>query len=854
MKQSWSVFTRDVKRILRTRKAWVIVVGVLVTPALYAWFNINAFWDPYENTSNITVAVVNLDKGAENDLTGKVNIGDEVVKELKANHQLGWQFMDEADAHDAVESGDAYAAIVIPAEFSSDLLSLTTGSFTQPALEYFVNEKNGMIGPKITDVGASTLDAQITSSFKEQVADAATQAIKDTGDSIELKLFNAQDKTVNAFDQTTKTLENARTSLANMQSGIEDSRGTISSARKTLTDVRSTLDDVKESMTAAQSALVETQRELVAFTDAASNAYLTGATLLADSAASAQTSITHLTQELDQAGVRLDASITEIQKSIEANKESIENLEALINDASVPDDTKAALQSALDQLKAQNAANDEVLTKLKNLSSSTAGAATSVNEAVSALSAAMDNTKNAAGDMRKILTETVPAVNSAVSQLSASASAFTAAISAQQEVLTQADGLLAGIDTQLVATGSALTSFDEDVKGLITGVKTARADVLAMSAASEWGMLTTITTLDPDQIASFVSSPVTVNEIQVFPIKTYGSAMAALFTNLSLWIGAFVLMVIFKVEVDTEGLRRITVRQAYMGRFFLFALLGMLQALIVSVGNLVIGVQTTSAVAYVGTSMLISIVYTSIIYALSSAFGHVGRGLCVLFIIMQIPGASGLYPIELMPGFFRTLYPLLPFSYGIDALRETIGGFYGGHYWKFMGVLALMSVIAFIIGITLRTRFGNFNRLFNRQIAETDLMIGEKVAVVGPGYRLIDVIHALKNRDEYREDLAVRERAFTHHYPKLLKSTLIIGAIGMVVLGIIAWALPGGKALMLGLWVAWSLLVIVSLIVLEYIKQSFIQAAKVADMPEEELREAVMASAITEQGEEESRA
>ena len=112
---SWRVFSRDVGRLARQRKAWIIVVGILVTPALYAWFNINAFWDPYSNTSNITVAVVNLDEGAESDLTGPLDVGAQVVDELQSNDQLGWEFLSEDEAQDAVRSGRAYAGITIAA-------------------------------------------------------------------------------------------------------------------------------------------------------------------------------------------------------------------------------------------------------------------------------------------------------------------------------------------------------------------------------------------------------------------------------------------------------------------------------------------------------------------------------------------------------------------------------------------------------------------------------------------------------------------------------------------------------------------------------------------------------------------
>ncbi len=841
MKQSWHVFQRDVTRLLRVRKAWVIIIGVLITPALYAWFNVNAFWDPYTNTQHINVAVANLDTGAQSDLTGKVSVGDQVVEQLRENTQLGWKFLDEEEAHAAVESGEVYAAIVIPKDFSTHLLSLTSGTFTQPALQYFVNEKASAIAPKITDVGATQLDAQITAAFKEQVALAATTAIKDSGDSVELRLLNAKSDVLNAFDDTTQSLTTARGSVSEASAGLANSRGTIASARTTLGDVNIALGDVKTTIDAATQTLTETQQQLAHFTDAASSAYLTGTTVLAESAAQAQVHITALTQELTQANARIGASINEIQRIVDANNASINELHSLISGGSLDPATQATLESLITELEAQNQSHQQVLTQLTDLNTAMSTAITSVQDTVDALAQASQASSASAAKLRSVITQTIPKINSAVSRLSASARGFSAALTSQQTALTQADTLLAGIDKQLLAMGDSLTAFDANLAGMITGVSNAKADVLALGAASEWGALATITGLDPAHIAQFIASPVTVDEKVVFPVENYGSAMAALFTNLSLWIGAFVLMVIFKIEVDTEGLRGITVRQAYFGRFLLLGTLAALQALIVCIGNLIIGVQTASALAFVATGVFTAIVYLSIIYALSVSFGHIGRGLCILLVIMQIPGASGLYPIELMPGFFRTIYPLLPFSYGIDAMRETIAGFYGGHYWKFIGVLTLMMVLAFVLGLVLRRRLANFNLLFNRQIASTDLLIGEQVQVVGTGYRLSDIIHALQNREEYRADLAARAKPFTQHYPALLKGTLLIGAVGMVALGVIAWLLPGGKALLLGLWVAWCLLVMGALVVLEYVKQSFAQAQEVAQMQDEDLRDAMFA-------------
>ena len=89
MLQSWKIFSRDFTRLARTTKAWIILVGILVMPAFYSWVNISAFWDPYLETGNIAVAVVNEDRGATTEETGSVNVGKQVTEQLKDNHQIG---------------------------------------------------------------------------------------------------------------------------------------------------------------------------------------------------------------------------------------------------------------------------------------------------------------------------------------------------------------------------------------------------------------------------------------------------------------------------------------------------------------------------------------------------------------------------------------------------------------------------------------------------------------------------------------------------------------------------------------------------------------------------------------------
>ena len=86
MKNIWSIFRNDLKKIGTNLVAFIVMIGICILPALYAWFNIASNWDPYGNAKNIKIAVVNLDKGSEFG-TLKINIGSQVVENLKTNNQ-----------------------------------------------------------------------------------------------------------------------------------------------------------------------------------------------------------------------------------------------------------------------------------------------------------------------------------------------------------------------------------------------------------------------------------------------------------------------------------------------------------------------------------------------------------------------------------------------------------------------------------------------------------------------------------------------------------------------------------------------------------------------------------------------
>ncbi|NHI72549.1 YhgE/Pip domain-containing protein [Lactococcus garvieae] len=192
IKNTGKLFILDWKRIFKNPIAIFLVVALMFIPSLYAWFNIKALWDPYANTSQLPIAVYSDDR-TEKFQDKSINIGDEVLKNLKENKQLGWKFVDSKQELDkGVKSGKYYAGIYLPADFSKNLLSFTTGDIQKPKIVYSINEKINAIAPKITSKGASSLQSQISEEFIKTASSTLLKTFNDIGYDIDKNMVSIQ--------------------------------------------------------------------------------------------------------------------------------------------------------------------------------------------------------------------------------------------------------------------------------------------------------------------------------------------------------------------------------------------------------------------------------------------------------------------------------------------------------------------------------------------------------------------------------------------------------------------------------------------------------------------------------------
>ena len=247
-----------------------------------------------------------------------------------------------------------------------------------------------------------------------------------------------------------------------------------------------------------------------------------------------------------------------------------------------------------------------------------------------------------------------------------------------------------------------------------------------MQQNHDFSELETLVAENKEEISDFLAAPVALKTHAVYKIENYGSSMAPFYSTLAIWIGGIILVAMMKVTVSENCLRELTrvkSRQLYLGRYISFLIVGLLQSTLIALGDLFyLGIQCEHPFLFLLACWFCSIVYVNIIYTLTVSFGDIGKAISVVLLVMQVAGTGGTFPIEVAPRFFQIVYPMLPFTHSMAALREAVGGLYGMDYWLDLAKLGIFLILSLILGLLLRKPVIRINAAFSEKLEETKLM------------------------------------------------------------------------------------------------------------------------------------
>ncbi|UVE01130.1 YhgE/Pip domain-containing protein [Corynebacterium amycolatum] len=762
MRNVLEIVRNDFRVIRQNTMTGIMVFGLVLIPLLFTCFNVLASWEPFENTEKLKIAVASNDRGHRTDIGAiDVNLGNEVLSKLSRNHEIDWQITDSEDAIDGTKSGDYYAAIVLPENFSTELMTFYVRGTKAPKLTLYTNEKKNALSSIITSKGASGVIQEIDKNFTQVVA------------SVGLGVITSLDEYLNTSD--------SKQALTRVQNRVDDTAARLRSGAQTARSL---------------STLVETTVPLVETADS-----------ILENAGARMDILRNGSGDGNVAG-DLEAAVGNVRDSVstalDATQSSYEGVRDRVNE--LVDGTQAtsgATADTFDAMAAKFGQQADGLTAMRDRLEDTVGAVVpgvakpGYDRAISDLNTSIARTRGLQESFSAVAAD-LRGGRDTGSSISQAKDAFTAAIAAvenarnsyEQNLRPQIDALSEPVSR----LSNDIEVIGEDIRGIRGTISGSPVDTLRKTSAATMGLSNRFDDLaarfdeihnaleeakdtgdlsriaeavgdDPSALAAQLAAPVQVEEDPVFPVQSFGAGMAPFYATLALWIGALLSSVLIRTTVrsrdgqkvgddeaenvvsdavdDAQGDAasdeideptsdaQINAAQAddytrvekYFGRFATFASVGLVQSTLMVLGlQVYVGIEPAHRFLMLLAGWVISLVFMMIVFSFVFTFDNAGKAICVLLLVMQVSAAGGAYPLPLVPQWVQNISPWLPGTYAIDMFRSSIAGIYEADYWKLMFMLALFIIPSLILALGLQRIFEKGINEIKNAIEETKVM------------------------------------------------------------------------------------------------------------------------------------
>lgn len=512
IKNTLKLYLLDWKRIFKNPIATILIIAIMIIPSLYAWFNIKALWDPYGNTGELPIAVYSADKPAE--FQGKeIAIGKEVIKSLHDNKQLGWQFVDsKKELEDGVRSGEYYAGIYLPEDFSEDLLSFTSGDINKPKIEYTVNEKINAIAPKITDKGATAIQTQISDEFIKTASSTLLKVFNEIGYDIDSNLvsINKVKSMILSTDENLDTIDGYTQQVLDLQKQLPDIKEKLNKANEFI-DYLPEVDEMGQKVVELNGKMPQLQEQAKIILDLQQK--IPEIQNAGKQLAEIDGDFSSIQETMNQGINEAKQGLTIIQQ-VQDILPDVKNLEGQANN--LASQTKAGANQLKDALPGITTSVKTTLDSIGQVATTTSSLASTINQAISD-NQLTDDEKQKIGEVLTNFANSIPEQQNAIDQLVSfltklQENAGNTKLQNIIDALNNAKPVLSILQERVTALNQAIQSGNiDDVKTLLGQVQDAAKNVNSLVSA-----------IDPAQASSTVES--ILNQV----ISTIETAQGAL--------------------------------------------------------------------------------------------------------------------------------------------------------------------------------------------------------------------------------------------------------------------------------------------------------------------------------------
>lgn len=673
MHKHFAGFHAEVYRLFHDKLLLISFIVMFLIPILYGGFFLGSIWDPYGKTNDIPVAVVNEDQPAV--VNGKtVTVGDQVVDNLKKNHEIDWQFVSADVAQKGLANGTYYMVITLPSDFSKNAASVTGEKPTESKVLYTVTPSKNYVGSIISNQAANSVVAQVKQSVTKEYATSLLSSIGE----LKTGMSEASDgaaQLASGSSQLRSGVEAYTTGVAQVNAGAGQLNNGLSQLHTGAAQLSNGLTQL--------SSQLPTATQITQLTNGVTSIQ-NGLSQLNTAVATPDPQLVALQTKVAGNAQAVAADVTAYLTAATESNTAIANVSAAVGIAA------AATQPSVTVSTTDAAAVLRVLSLSRTFATDTGSLLTNLQSLTTALTTQQAVLKTSVTQLGGGMNTLAPnlltvlggytSLQGASSQLTTGASQLSTGIA---QASTGAESLSGGT-SKLAANASELTA---GASGLESGISTLAA---ALKNASNQLSVQPTGQTTADQL----SNPVSGEKTEKGSVPNYGFALSPYVLALGLYVGALVFTVIYPVR-DQIG-RPHSALEWLLSKLTTASIMSVGQvAVLAGVMCGVLGLQPVHPFGFLALLLVTSWSFMSITNFLAISFNNPGRFVAMLLLVLQLGGSEGVFPLQTLPAFFQAINPWLPMTYAIRGLREAISGNVGGQtIWGNLAIVFLFGLVA----------------------------------------------------------------------------------------------------------------------------------------------------------------
>ncbi len=601
---------------MKKEKKWfnyVVLAAVLLIPFMYSFFYLKAYWNPYGegNIDNLPVAVVNMDKGDK---------GNELINNIKDSKKLKLSIISMDEANEGLNNGDYYAIINIPENFTDSMQSASELFKYHATITYSPNQKSNYLSSQIINTVVLTVEKNLDNAVNSEIVGSLSETIESVPENLE-------------------TISKGFSDLENGTSKLSDGSKTIVSGTENLTDGITKLEEGSKNLKNGSETLNSKYSEF--------NSSLKE---LSDSLNLLQNETSSLSGVNDKL-TELSGAVTGLKNGTENLKNSLSQLSAICNNINNDPTATSNERNLCGALYSSVGVNAGVNNLYLNLSG--------LEQEISKLSTTKTKLEKLQGATVKLsygskkLYEASVAIQSGISNVSSGSNELYNGIN---QLGTGANELSTGIKTLDQGITVLNTSVGSAKKELDNKIKTTKDEVKKVNGLKEYS-----------------KEPIKVETEEVNKVSSYGTAFSPLFISIALWVGSLMLFIVLYFDKEQRfGILGIDSNK-YIKRTLAYHGLATLSGIVLGLLlQTLLDFDITNVLLYYLSIILISNCFLAIIEFLIERFGDIGKFLALIILVLQLGASGGTFPIETVTKGFRFLNPMLPMTYTIKLLKESL--------------------------------------------------------------------------------------------------------------------------------------------------------------------------------------